>query len=173
MTVPHEDERKHMLDERFRNGLITMLLKDRQLESTVPATVAEGDVVVVYADKGSAADSCREAGLVPNWMASAWTMPMKVTGVTKTQVTMQRYGERGKFLTVHRDKVRKFVISKDPLLSSITKQYANQQSIIGKDTSLKRQRIEEDTLTLAEKDEAIKAVDDLFKPSTEGVEEGS
>ena len=48
---------------------------------------------------------------------------MKVTNITNTQITVQRYGVDNKKFTVHKDKVRLLKTSKDDLLQKLNLQY--------------------------------------------------
>ncbi|EZG64402.1 hypothetical protein GNI_085480 [Gregarina niphandrodes] len=73
-------------------------------------------------DEGSAA-----AGLggseTPKWMSPQWSLPCRVSAVTPTQVTVRKYNDPKKTVVVHKNKVRKFEMSKDPVLRSLTGDY--------------------------------------------------
>lgn len=124
-----EEERRVNLLARRREHFRKVLLRDRQLEANEPEEILPGDLVVARVQLHGATGTCLDARDL-KWLTPAWTLPMTVAEVGRTQVLVHPYGDpKAKRIKVHRSDVRKFEMSPIPLLKELTEQYIQMKCV--------------------------------------------
>lgn len=122
-----ETQRRDGVSAMTLDRLRHVALRNREMEAAPPSDIAVGDVVVARVNPGAATQ--RVVGMHDlTWLSPPWSLPMRVTAVTPTQVTLQLYGDpASKPITVHKADVKKFTPAKTPPLRDITREYITRQ----------------------------------------------
>ncbi|EZG77401.1 integrase core domain protein [Gregarina niphandrodes] len=96
-----ESIRKTNVVAALRDRLIRLLVRDRQVKTSLEKPLQRGDIVVARVHAGGATEHLgTNEEATPDWLASTWSLPMLVLRVDGKRVTPRRYGKKDKTIEV-------------------------------------------------------------------------